>query len=115
MGGVTWAGGRRHLSGRAARGGFLVRLLHARFERLDAFGEITHDPGQLAGAEQDQDNGQDDQPMHQTHRTHIMTPETENSTILTESALNFAANRRFDGAQHRGWDTRSCRFAENQA
>ena len=57
------AGGWRHLSGRGGRGGFVL-FLHSGLEGFDAFGEIAHHPGQLAGAEQDQDNGQDDQPMH---------------------------------------------------
>ena len=56
--------------------------------KSDAFREIPHDPGQLAGAEQDQDDGQNDQPVHQTHRTHVDTPETETVDILTEAPVS---------------------------
>src|SRR6516225_7706414 len=52
----------------------LILFFHTRLEGLDAFGEITHHSGQLSGAEQDQDNGQDHDPMHQAERTHNDDP-----------------------------------------
>src|SRR6516162_2200947 len=64
--------GRRHLHRRRRLG--LVLFFHTRLEGLDAFGEIAHHPGQLTGAEEDQDNGQDHDPMHQAERTHNRDP-----------------------------------------
>src|SRR6516225_8043843 len=64
--------GRWHLHRRRRLG--LVLFFHTRLEGLDAFGEIAHHPGQLPGAEEDQDNGQDHDPMHQAERTHNRDP-----------------------------------------
>src|SRR6516164_1368281 len=64
--------GRGHLRRRRRLG--LVLFFHSRLEGFDAFGEITHHSGQFPGAEKDQDNGQDHDPMHQTERTHNDDP-----------------------------------------
>jgi hypothetical protein len=66
----TGRSSRRQQVRRRSRGLGLIFLLHAFFEGLDPLGEIAHHAGQLAGTEQNDDNGQDYDPMHQTERTH---------------------------------------------
>src|SRR5438552_1251695 len=61
--------GRRHLRRRSLGFGFVL-LLHACLERLDALREIAHYAGQLSGTEQNEDNGQDHDPVHQAEGTH---------------------------------------------
>jgi hypothetical protein len=43
----------------------LILFFHPCLEGFDAFGKITHHAGQFPGAEKDQDNGQNHNPMHQ--------------------------------------------------
>src|SRR5271169_6058141 len=66
----TGRSSRRQQVRRRSRGLGLILLLHAFFEGLDPLGEIAQYAGQLPGTEQNDDNGQDYDPMHQTERTH---------------------------------------------
>src|SRR4029077_20263910 len=69
-------GGRRYLRPGCGVFGFLPLFLHASLECLDALREIAHYAGQLSGTEQNEDNGQDHNPMHQTEGTHCDNPGT---------------------------------------
>src|SRR5487761_87064 len=66
-------GGRLHLLRRLGLGG--VVFFHASLESLDALGEVAHDARQFAGAEQQDDDDQNDQPMQQAEGTHGKTSE----------------------------------------
>ena len=89
----------------------LVLFLHAGLERLDALGEIAHDARQLPGTEQNEDNGQDHDPVHQAEGTHCDDPGR-----LTEaySSKRFRRIARHGGVMPR-IATRSCRIPESQA
>src|SRR6476659_9257809 len=58
-------------------GGRLVIVLHALLEGLDALRDVTHQVGDLAAAEQQQDHCDHDDPVPNAKRTHPANPPRE--------------------------------------
>lgn len=48
----------------------VVALLHAGLEGFDALREVSHDTGQLAGSEEDDDDHQHNEPVQQAEFSH---------------------------------------------
>jgi hypothetical protein len=69
---------------------WVVVLFHARLEVLNALGEITHDARQLTGAEQNQDDRQDHEPVRQTETSQrfALVPEDVASPIALSAAVH---------------------------